>query len=468
MRQERPNLQGKKVVVLGFGRSGQAATRLLLKEGAQVVVSERRPRKDLAQGLIRELEAQGVTFECEDHRPETMRRADLVVVSPGVPLEVYAPAVVSGVPVIGELELAYQFLQGPKVVAITGTNGKTTTTAMVTDILRLSGKRVFVGGNYGTPLAEFILAGQRADVVVLEVSSFQLETTLTFAPDVALLLNITPDHLERYLSFEDYARAKWRLFVNQRPDQIAVLPEEVPDPEGAREKLRAQVFTFGTSPKAHAHLREGAFGLRLGENEQEEYTFAGFKLLGEHNRLNFVAAALTARLAGATPEGIRRALKSFIGFPHRLEFVGCFGGVYFVNDSKATNVDATLKALEGLSGPIILILGGKHKGASYRPLAPFIRDKVRLLILMGDSRHIMAEELRDLTLTRIVPSLEEAVALAISEAVSGDTVLLSPAAASFDQFENFQERGDVFREIVLAYAPEYLGEDERVKQVTYH
>ncbi len=467
MRQERPDLKDKKVVVLGFGRSGQAATRLLLRQGARVVVSERRPRKDLPQGVVRELEAQGVSFECEDHRPETMQSADLVVVSPGVPLEVYAPAVVSGVPVIGELELAYQFLRGPKVVAITGTNGKTTTTAMVTDILRLSGYRVFVGGNYGTPLAEFVLAGQKADVVVLEVSSFQLETTITFTPDVALLLNITPDHLERYLSFEDYARAKWRLFANQGPDQVAVIPEEVPDPEKNKAKLRSRIFTFGKGAEAHACLREGAFTLRL-EEGPEEYTFAGFKLLGEHNRLNFVAAALAARLAGASPEGVRRALQSFIGFPHRLEFVGCFGGVYFVNDSKATNVDATLKALEGLSGPIILILGGKHKGASYRPLAPFIRDKVRLLILMGDSRHIMAEELRDLTLTRIVPTLEEAVALAISEAVSGDTVLLSPAAASFDQFENFQERGDVFREIVLAYAPEYLGEDERVKQVTYH
>ncbi len=464
MRLER---RDQKVVVVGFGRSGQAATKLLLREGARVVVSEARPRKDLPQGLLSSFEEQGVIFETGGHRPETLTSADLVVVSPGVPLEVYASAVLSGIPVIGELELAYQYLKGKKVVAITGTNGKTTTTAMVTDILRLSGYRVFVGGNFGTPLSEFVLSGQKAEMVVLEVSSFQLETTITFAPDVALLLNITPDHLERYLSFEDYARAKWRLFTAQGPYQAAILPEDLPNLKEALEEIRAKVYFFGKGKGAQAILKEGAFELRLAE-EPERYTFAGFKLLGEHNRLNFMAAALAARLAGATPEGVNRAIQSFIGFPHRLEFVGCFGGVYFVNDSKATNVDATLKALEGLAGPIILILGGKHKGASYRPLAPAIREKVRLLILMGDSRHLMAEELRDLTLTRLVPTLEEAVALAISEAVSGDTVLLSPAAASFDQFENYQERGDLFREIVLAYAPEYLGEDQRTKMVTYH
>jgi len=463
------DLQGKKVVVVGFGRSGEAAVRLLLTKGARVVVSERRARKNLPQGLVSSLEEEGVLFETGGHRPETMKDADLVVVSPGVPLDAYAPAIFSGVPVIGELELAYQYLKGQKVVAITGTNGKTTTTAMVTDILRLSGYRVFIGGNFGTPLSEFILSGQKAEMVVLEVSSFQLETTVSFAPDVALLLNITPDHLERYLSFEDYARAKLRLFSAQRPEQVAILPEELPPLKGALEEIRGETYFFGKNPYSHGLLKEGAFELHLGpEQAPETYTFAGFKLLGEHNRLNFVAAALAARLAGATPEGVRRALQSFVGFPHRLEFVGCFGGVYFVNDSKATNVDATLKALEGLSGPIILILGGTHKGASYRPLAPFIEEKVRFLILIGDSRFIMAEELADLTYTRLVPTLEEAVALAISEAISGDTVLLSPAAASFDQFENYQERGDLFREIVLAYAPEYLGEDERAKQVTYH
>ncbi len=462
------NLEGKKVVVIGFGRSGQAAVRLLLSKGAKVVVSEIRPKKDLPAGLVEYLESQGVFFETGGHRKDTLTNADLVVVSPGVALDIYAPAILSGVPVIGELELAYQNLKEKKIVAITGTNGKTTTTAMVTDILRLSGYRVFVGGNFGTPLSEFVLSGQKAEIVVLEVSSFQLDTNLTFAPDVALLLNITPDHLERYLSFEDYKRAKLRIFRFQTPQQAAILPDTFEDLKSLLSEIKSKVYLFGKDRDSHGILEESAFELRISRDSRERYTFAGFRLLGEHNRLNFVAAALAARLAGATPEGIRRAIRSFVGFPHRLEFIGCFGGVYFVNDSKATNVDATLKALEGLAAPIVLILGGKHKGASYRPLAPLIREKVRLLILMGDSRYIMAEELRELTLTKIVPTLEDAVAIAISEARSGDTVLLSPAAASFDQFENYQERGDVFREIVLTYAPEYLGEDQRTQMITYH
>ncbi len=461
-------LFGKKAVVLGFGRSGQAATRLLLVSGAKVIVSDHRSREKLPRALMASFEAQGVLFDTGAHRPEVFEGADLVVVSPGVPPEVYLPAVEAGLEVIGELELAFRFLREKWVVGITGTNGKTTTTAMVTDILRLAGKRVFVGGNYGTPLSEFILAGQKAEFVVLEVSSFQLETIRTFAPQVGLLLNITPDHLERYARFEDYVQAKMRLFENQSAEAAAILPEDLPSSQLAFLKTKARCFSFGFKRSATAQLSEGVFFLRLPGRDEERYSFAGFKPLGLHNRLNFVAAALAARLSGADPEAIHRAVRSFVGFSHRLEFIGCFGGVYFVNDSKATNVDATLKALEGLAGPIVLILGGKHKGASYRPLASLIKEKVRLLILMGESRFLMAEDLRDLVPTKMVENLEEAVAVAISEAMTGDTVLLSPAAASFDQFENYQERGDIFRELVLSYAPQFLGEDNRAEMVTYH
>ncbi|NPA48856.1 MAG: UDP-N-acetylmuramoyl-L-alanine--D-glutamate ligase [Thermodesulfobacteria bacterium] len=458
-------LKGKKAVVLGFGRSGQAATRLLLVLGARVVVSESRDRDQLPSSLLRNFEEQGVYFETGGHNPETMARADLVVVSPGVPKETYAPALAAGVPVLGELELAYRFLSpGIKIVAITGTNGKTTTTAMVTDILRLSGKRAFVGGNFGTPLSEFLLAGEKADYVVLEVSSFQLETISQFRPEVAVILNITPDHLERYHDFSEYALAKARIYENQGPQEHVILPEELSVP---LPPPKSRMYFFGNSPGMGAKLAAGGFHLLFPEGE-EFYSFAGFKPLGEHNRLNFAVAALAARLVGATPGGIREAIRAFVGFPHRLEFIGCFGGVYFVNDSKATNVDATKKALEGLVGPIILILGGKHKGATYRPLIPLLRKKVRLLILMGESRYVMAEDLRGVVETKIVENLEEAVAVAISEASSGDTVLLSPAAASFDQFENYQERGDVFRELVLGYAPQFLGEDNRTSIITYH
>ncbi|HHI96751.1 MAG TPA: UDP-N-acetylmuramoyl-L-alanine--D-glutamate ligase [Thermodesulfatator atlanticus] len=458
-------LRGRKVVVMGFGRSGQAALRLLLVLGARVVVSEARPREKLSASLLRNFEEQGVVFETGGHRPETLTQADLVVVSPGVPRQQYAPALAKGIPVWGELELAFRFLTPTKkVIAITGTNGKTTTTAMVTDILRLSGQRVFVGGNYGTPLSEFLLTGEKAEVVVLEVSSFQLETIETFRPKVAVILNITPDHLERYRDFEEYALAKARIYENQKADDFVILPEKLPTPLPFP---HGKVFFFGHETKIGARLTPGGFFLQW-EEEREFYSFVGFKPLGEHNRLNFAVAALAARLAGATREGVQEAVRAFVGFPHRLEFIGSFGGVYFVNDSKATNVDATVKALEGLSAPIVLIMGGQHKGGSYRPLLSLVKEKVRLLILMGESRYLMAEDLGGIVETKIVENLEEAVAVAISEARVGDTVLLSPAAASFDQFENYQERGDVFRELVLGYAPQFLGEDNRTQLITYH
>ena len=458
-------LKGKRVIVLGFGRSGQAATRLLLVLGAEVTVSEAKSREKLPASVLRAFEEQGVRFETGGHRKETLAQAELVVVSPGVPREHYLWLKGEGIPVWGELELGYRFLSpGKKIIAITGTNGKTTTTAMVTDILRLSGHRVFVGGNYGTPLCEFLLTGERADYVVLEVSSFQLETIESFRPQVATILNITPDHLERYRDFEEYALTKARIYEFQEKEDWLILPEELPTPLPFP---RGKVCFFGESPKFGARVVPGGFYLIL-EGGEEFYSFAGFKPLGHHNRLNFAVAALAARLAGGSPEGIQEAVRAFVGFPHRLEFIGAFGGVYFVNDSKATNVDATRKALEGLSEPIVLIMGGRHKGASYRPLIPLLREKVRLLILMGESRHVMAEELREATETKIVENLEEAVAVAISEATAGDTVLLSPAAASFDQFENYQERGDVFRELVLGYAPQFLGEDNRTQLITYH
>ncbi|OAQ20137.1 UDP-N-acetylmuramoyl-L-alanine--D-glutamate ligase [Thermosulfurimonas dismutans] len=466
------NLRGLRTVVLGFGRSGKAAARLLAVLGAEVTVSERRAFEELPPGEVYALTEQGVRFETGGHRRETLLSADLIVVSPGIPPEVYQESRDKGIPVIGELELAYCALKRKdNIVAVTGTNGKTTTTAMVSDILKLSGFKVFTGGNFGVPLSEYVLSGEPADWVVLEVSSFQLETSQTFKPRVGVILNLTPDHLERYKDLTAYARAKLRLLENLGPDEVAMLPHTGLSGAGGEILLhelpetQAEILFFGDFPGLSVEVRDRDFVLRLSGGE-EIYPFAGFRLLGRHNRFNFAVAALSARLCGATPEAVRKALVSFVGFPHRLEYVGSFGGVYFVNDSKATNVDATLKALEGLSPPIVLIAGGLHKGASYRVLYELIRQKVRVLILMGASRFIMAEELSGATETLFAEGLPEALALALRVARPGDTVLLSPAAASFDQFESYEERGEVFRELVMTYAPKVLAPEERPE--VYH
>ncbi|HFC97623.1 MAG TPA: UDP-N-acetylmuramoyl-L-alanine--D-glutamate ligase [Thermosulfurimonas dismutans] len=465
------DLRGAKAVVLGFGRSGRAAARLLAVLGARVVVSETRRAEDLPPGDYYALQERGVRFETGGHRQETLLAADLVVTSPGVPPEVWGQARRKGIPVWGELELAFRALRKPvPILAVTGTNGKTTTTAMISDILRLSGFKVFTGGNYGVPLSEYVLSGEPAERLVLEVSSFQLETVERFSPTVAAVLNLTPDHLERYSDLGEYARAKLRLLENLSGEGLGLMPH--PDLPGAGGDLlwrefhgSQRILFFGRAPGLAVEVRQGEFVLRPGE-EEETYSLSGFRLCGEHNRLNFAVAAFMARVCGADPGAIRKALRSFVGFPHRLEYIGNFGGVYFVNDSKATNVDATLRALESLPAPIILLAGGQHKGASYRPLFQAVRSRVRILILMGASRFLMAEELAGATETHLVENLPEALALALRLARPGDTVLLSPAAASFDQFSSYEERGEVFRDLVLSYAPRVLAPEERPE--VYH
>ncbi len=451
-------LKEKKVVVIGFGKSGQAATRLLLKQGAEVIVSESKSRESLNENLLKSFESQGVYFETETHKPKTLLSADLIVVSPGVPKEVYEIALKKDIPVIGELELAWQFLScKDETIAITGTNGKTTTTAMVSDLLKFSGYRVFTGGNYSIPLSELVISEIKVDKVVLEVSSFQLETIKTFAPKTGIIINITPDHLERYVSEEEYAYYKYCVFKNQKFKDFSILPfgEKWLEKFGYLIKGQKKFFDEKENAEASAFLRdERGFILKL--EEEEEYSFTGFKLLGRHNKLNFMIASLGARLMGATQESIKRLVKEFTGFPHRLEYIGCFGGVYFINDSKATNVDATLQALKGLQAPLILIMGGRHKGASYASLISYIKEKVKKLILMGESRYIIGEELGLITDTFITETLPQAVTLALKLAEPGDTILFSPACSSFDQFKNYEERGEVFRELVFKYAPLFL------------
>lgn len=455
------DIRGKRVVVIGFGRSGQAVTRLLLVKGAEVVVSDTRRREELPPSLVSSMEIQGVTFETGGHKPETMSKADLVVVSPGVPRDVYLPALRNGIPVIGELELAFRFLtpeERRKVIAITGTNGKTTTTAMISEVLKIAGFKVFTGGNYGIPLSELILSGARVDRIVLEVSSFQLETVETFSPWIGILLNITPDHLDRYSSLEEYAYYKYRLFERQGEGDYSILPYGEPYYQKFAGMVKGRIHFFsGERVEGVSAFVEGD-QIVLNFIEEEKYSLTSFKLLGFHNKLNLASALLAGRLAGASKEACERLISEFVGFPHRLEYVGTFGGVTFVNDSKATNVDATYQALKGLTGPIILLLGGRHKGGSYEVLRKPISEKVKTLILFGEAREIIWNELGGLVETYIVEDLPQALSVVFQVASPGDVVLLSPACSSFDQFRDYQERGEVFRELVLKYAPKYLVE----------
>lgn len=460
------NLKGKKIVIIGFGKSGKAATKLLLnQEPKEIIVSESMDKSQIPLETLKFFESQGVYFETGGHKKETLLSSDLIVVSPGVPREIYQICIKKGIPVLSELELAWQLLPEPKkseVIAITGTNGKTTTTAIVSELLKLSGYKVFTGGNYGIPLSELVISNTPVEKIVLEISSFQLENIHTFYPKIGILLNIAPDHLERYTSEEEYAYYKYKIFENQKNENDSILPfqEKWFDKFKKMVKGKLNFFDEKENLKAKAFIKNEGFVLNL--QTQEFYSFYGFKLLGIHNKINFMVASLGARLGGATQESIRTLIPQFTGFPHRLEYIGEFNGIYFINDSKATNVSATISALKSLPGcSIILILGGKHKGGSYADLIPYIKEKVKTLILMGDSRFILAEELKDLTETHITENLKDATLLAIKSAKPGDIVLLSPACSSFDQFKNYEERGNYFRNLVLTYTNIYLDERKR-------
>jgi len=458
------DLKRKKVAVIGFGKSGQSAAKLLLKKGAQVIIFDVKPKNNLPSTIVKELEKKGAIFELGEKAQKNLFDVDFIVISPGIPMDVYKVYIKKDIPVISELELAWNFIENKEnIIAITGTNGKTTTTAMVSELLVLSGYKVFTGGNYGIPLSELVYCNAKVDKIVLEVSSFQLETIKTFSPKTALLLNITPDHLERYSSEEEYAYYKYKIFENQKSSDFSILPYKEKWYEKFKSLIKGKKLFFGEKieSEVYAYLKnEKSFVIKINE-EKEEYSFLGFKLLGIHNRINYMVASLCARLNGATKDSIKALVKNFVGFPHRLEYLGNFGGIYFINDSKATNIDATLQALRSLSGPIILIMGGKHKGSSYKPLIPYIKEKVKILILMGEARFIISEELKDVTETYIVEDLSSAIFLTFKIAQPGDTVLFSPACSSFDQFEDYKERGEVFRKLVFKYAGLFHKEKER-------
>jgi UDP-N-acetylmuramoylalanine--D-glutamate ligase len=432
-------LSGKTVVVVGLGESGVAAAELALAHGATVVASDSAPEEKLS-AEARALASKGVRVAAGSHPSDLLSSAQVVVVSPGVPpLPVLDQARSAGVEVIGELEFASRFVAAP-IVAIGGTNGKSTTTALVHAMMREAGKRSFIGANFGTPLSR---AGKdEFDVLVLEVSSFQMERAPTFHPRVAALLNVTDDHLDRYPNFLAYAAAKGNMFVNQGPDDVAVVPKG--DSLAAREARRgdARIVSFGPGGDIGVDDKREAIVDRWRERR---YSLGDMRHTGAHKWLNNAAAIACASEAGATEEAIARALATFEGLAHRTAFVAEVGGVRYYDDSKGTNVGAAVAALKGLTeNRVVLIAGGRDKHGAYAPLAAELAHKGRALVLLGEAAHRIAAETNNVVPQARAASMREAVALAKSLAEPGDAVLLSPACSSFDMFRDYKERGDVF------------------------
>jgi len=445
-------LKGKKVLVVGLGKSGLAAALFLRRRGAQVTVSDVRSAEALAKDIPALLE-EGINVEAGGHGLLTFRRQDLIVVSPGVPLD--TPELVQvkafGLPIIGELELAARFLKG-KILAITGSNGKTTTTALAGEILKAAGFATLIGGNIGVPVVALIDESTDETWSVLEVSSFQLETTEQFHPSIAVILNITPDHLDRHGSFENYALAKERIFAAQQASDSVVLNADNIRAAAAAARSKAAVYWFsGEQPvDCGAWIEGGSIVYRGGKDQPVEtiMPLGGIPLKGQHNVENVLAAAAATRLAGAAPETIRSAVEGFHAVEHRLEFVSTINGVDFYNDSKATNVDATAKAIAAFPCGVHLILGGKDKNSDYTTLASLLRARCRAIYTIGSAAAKIESHLRGVVSIHSCETLEKAVAAAAAAARPGEVVLLAPACSSFDQFENYEHRGRVFKQLV--------------------
>ncbi|HXR37469.1 MAG TPA: UDP-N-acetylmuramoyl-L-alanine--D-glutamate ligase [Terracidiphilus sp.] len=445
-------LKGKKVLVVGLGKSGLAAALFLRRRGAQVTVSDVRSAEALAKDIPALLD-EGIMVETGGHGLLTFRRQDLIVVSPGVPLNTPELAQVRsfGLPVIGELELAARFLKG-RTVAITGSNGKTTTTALVGEILQKAGAPTLVGGNIGVPVVGLIDQSTDETWSVLEVSSFQLESTEQFHPSISVILNITPDHLDRHGSFENYALAKERIFAAQDEHDSLVLNADNARAAQAASRSTAGVYWFSIEHPVErgAWVEEGNLVTRAAKDEPVEKVMPlhNVPLKGAHNVENVLAAVCASRLAGVSAEQIRTAVEAFQAVEHRLEYVATVNGVQFYNDSKATNVDATAKAVASFSSGIHLILGGKDKNSDYTTLAPLLRERVRAIYTIGSAAAKIESELRGVVSILTCETLDKAVNAAASDARPGEVVLLAPACSSFDQFDNYEHRGRVFKELV--------------------
>ncbi len=450
-------LKNKRVLVVGLGKSGISAAMFLRGLGARVTVSDTRSAVALAEQIPALLDA-GIMVESGGHGLLTFRRQDLIVVSPGVPLDTpeVKQVIGYGLPVIGELELASRYLKGG-IIAVTGSNGKTTTTTLIGKIFTDAGVPTQVGGNIGLPVIELIAESMDETVNVLEVSSFQLETTEQFHPRIAIILNITPDHLDRHGSFERYVAAKEKIFANQTSADALVLNADDLATQMCAGKTKANVYWFsGTKVvRQGAFVRDGVVCWIEKEGGKAEpiLPVAEIALKGAHNVENVLAAVCAARLSTIPAETIRTSVASFKAVEHRLEYVRTAKGVEFYNDSKATNVDAAIKAVASFAGCVHLILGGKDKDSDYAQMAEIggkpIGERVKRVYTIGSAAEKIERQLAGVAKIEAAGTLESAVAKAAQAAVAGDVVLLAPACSSFDQFDNYEHRGRVFRQLVM-------------------
>lgn len=458
-------LKGKNILVVGLGRTGLATARFLHQKGARVLVADTADESQLGDSA-RMLRQMGITLELGPHRITSFLDTDLIVVSPGVShtIEPIDRARSRDIPIMGEMELASRFIKEP-IVAVTGTNGKTTTTELLGQMLKNSGISVFVGGNIGRPLIEYAGGDPKKQIVVVEISSFQLDTIDSFRPQVSVLLNITADHLDRYPNFESYADSKIRVFNNQQAGDVAVLNGSDPLIRAKTKEIKSQRLFFPSIEENEqgAVLNGKRIILNLDKLKQIESKFriphpafriqeyldiSKIRLLGRHNFENACAASLAALASGATLEGIQKTLDHFEGLAHRLEPVATVNGVHYYNDSKATNVDGVIRALDCFSKPVLLLMGGRDKGSDFKVLQDHIRTHVKELILMGEAAEAIRSALGQMQPTKIAASMKDAVTTAFQNADPEDVVLFSPGCASFDWYSNYAERGDDFRRTV--------------------
>ena len=441
----------KKILVVGLGKSGLSVVRYLVREGAQVTVSDMKKEGEFEPGTVKELRALGVTLEAGGHTTATFLQAERIVVSPGVPLDLppLAAARKKGIPVTGEMDLAVQIMDTP-IVAVTGTNGKSTVTAFLGSLLRNAGHKVFVGGNLGTPLIEYAAGNSKAEVAVVEVSSFQLDTMENFSPLVALLLNISPDHLDRYPNYEAYVQSKLKIFRSQGAGDFAILNDEDAVLSSFTPPGEVSVLRYGLKKTAFRQAYVEGKRIRVGLPRKESRLFDLRKctLPGKHNVENMMAAALAGLALNVEPPVIQETLDTFQGLPHRLELAGRIREVDFYDDSKATNVDAAIRSIASFDRPIVLIAGGRHKGSDYAPLVRVAKDRVKKAFLIGESKPLMAGAFEDQIPYATAEDMEDAVSKAFSVAKPHDVVLLAPACSSFDMFTDYADRGRAFKTAV--------------------